>query len=435
MPRDGGLSSKKRKNKEGDSWTKRMVAAIKSGKEIPADIPDVPEVNKQVFIKQLDKLRSQGKAKNTIIKHAYYLRMFFKILGDKDFYQTTREDIEKVLVSFDSSYTTRFIDTKKKGELKKFSPESKRTFRVVIKYIYKQLIGDDEDYPKQVKKIKTTGKKTDKKLPKNLITQEEFIQLINACMNLRDKAVIALLYDAGPRIGELVNLKKGDVDFSSQLTHITLDGKTGMRTIPISLCVPYLSQYINTIKDVKPDEPLFYDTGSWSDLRKPVSRATISMMLKKITKRAKLEKRIYPHLFRHTSATNFTKRKHPEAELRYYYGWSHGSKTPSTYVTLSGRDMDDSYLENIGKKPVAKEQKATTINCKNCGTENGITDDYCSKCHSVIGKEESLRLEGKLDDAREGMMEVLKDQAKKDPKFIEELIHYYYLAKRRKKDD
>jgi len=37
--------------------------------------------------------------------------------------------------------------------------------------------------------------------PQDLITEEEFEAMLNACMNSRDRAMISLLYESGARIG------------------------------------------------------------------------------------------------------------------------------------------------------------------------------------------------------------------------------------------
>ena len=46
------------------------------------------------------------------------------------------------------------------------------------------------------------------------------------------------------RIGELLDLRMKDIDLTGKIGHITVNGKTGERKIPIILSVKYLSQYI-----------------------------------------------------------------------------------------------------------------------------------------------------------------------------------------------
>ncbi len=72
---------------------------------------------------------------------------------------------------------------------------------------------EEEDYilkspMRRIHKIKT------KKAVKNVITDEEIEKLRDNCKNLRDTAMIDLLYSTGIRVGELVKLNIEDINFS-----------------------------------------------------------------------------------------------------------------------------------------------------------------------------------------------------------------------------
>lgn len=53
----------------------------------------------------------------------------------------------------------------------------------------------------------------DKKLPEELLTEEDVTKLIEAAQHPRDKALVFLLYESGCRIGELLNVKIKNVLF------------------------------------------------------------------------------------------------------------------------------------------------------------------------------------------------------------------------------
>ncbi len=46
-----------------------------------------------------------------------------------------------------------------------------------------------------------------KKLPDEILTEQEIVAMVDAAMILRDKALIAMLFEGGFRIGELMTLK------------------------------------------------------------------------------------------------------------------------------------------------------------------------------------------------------------------------------------
>lgn len=71
---------------------------------------------------------------------------------------------------------------------------------------------EEEDYilknpMRRIHKIKT------KIIVKNVISDEEIEQLRDHCTQIRDLAMIDLLYSTGIGVGELVNLNIGDIDF------------------------------------------------------------------------------------------------------------------------------------------------------------------------------------------------------------------------------
>ena len=63
---------------------------------------------------------------------------------------------------------------------------------------------------RRIHKIKTT------KVVKNIISDEEIEKLRDNCKNIRDTAMIDLLYSTGIRVGELVKLNIEDVNFSER---------------------------------------------------------------------------------------------------------------------------------------------------------------------------------------------------------------------------
>ena len=71
------------------------------------------------------------------------------------------------------------------------------------------------------------------------------------------------------------------------------------------------------------------------------------MRLNKIAKKAGINKKIHPHLFRHSRGT-YMANYLTEAQMNAYFGWVQGSGMPSIYVHLSGRDIDDAVLKANG---------------------------------------------------------------------------------------
>ena len=68
--------------------------------------------------------------------------------------------------------------------------------------------------------------------------------------------------------------------------------------------------------------------------------------------------------------------------MNQYFGWVQGSDMPSTYVHLSGRDVDAAILRTYGINVQDDEarDKLAPRRCTQCGKENPPTNKYCGLC-------------------------------------------------------
>ncbi len=315
-------------------------------------------------------LQAQGKDTKTLIKHLYCLKIFIASAeGIVDFKSMGRKDVERIIANVESS---------------KYSPETKRNVKSIVKGFWKHAFGEDEFYPESVRWIKTTTKRKDRIMPEQLLTEGDVLKMLEAANNARDKAIIAVLFDAGVRVGELLNMKRKDVDLESNPAHIVVNGKTGPRRIPILFSVPYLAAYLNEQKMRKPDEYLWNVAGSWAGLVKRADYSAIRMMLQRVAKKAGIDKRVNPHSFRHSRATIYANRL-TEQQLKQFFGWTGDSKMASVYVHLSGRDVDSAVLQANGYEPVKVQPPQLKVQvCPRCGFANAPDAQYCARCGSVL---------------------------------------------------
>lgn len=139
---------------------------------------------------------------------------------------------------------------------------------------------------------------------KNTLSEAEVTLLINSAQNIREKAIISLLAYSGIRNKELCQLRVSDVNLGDNMVRV-IQGK-GMkdRLINISgdcsrIQIDYLNQFQRKSDDYMFTTLRFNHKYNQSDLRK---------LVHVLAKRAKLDKRVYPHLLRHSLATNLLKR-------------------------------------------------------------------------------------------------------------------------------
>lgn len=152
--------------------------------------------------------------------------------------------------------------------------------------------------------VKLARPKKPKRLIKDVLTESEISRLVMAAKNLRIKAIICLLSYSGVRNHELCNIKLGDVDLGGNQITIR-DGKNRQDgVINISAeCTKVLIEYLREFPREKEDflfTTLVHNNQlATNDVRK-IIRVTAA--------RANIGRRTFPHLLRHSLATNLLNR-------------------------------------------------------------------------------------------------------------------------------
>ncbi|MEM5883072.1 MAG: tyrosine-type recombinase/integrase, partial [Candidatus Aenigmatarchaeota archaeon] len=275
-----------------------------------------------------------------------------------------------------------------------------------------------------VKWIKPKMKKNNSKTPEQILTKQEIELLANNAKNLRDKALILILYESGCRIGELLNLKIKDVAFDQFGCYILVSGKTGWRRVRIIEFSKDLLAWLDS-------HPFKNNVESyvWISLENPlpenkIKPATVNNLLKDLAKKCNITKPIHPHAFRHARATHLAKHL-PEAIMKEFFGWTKDSKMASVYNHLSGKDVDQALLKMHGIKfEEVREEKIGIRICQKCGENNSILSHFCKKCGFPL----DLKVMLEIDEQRRKLNELLRDflvyYAEKDKDFKKVLIQF-----------
>ncbi|OQA31911.1 MAG: putative tyrosine recombinase XerC-like protein [archaeon ADurb.Bin336] len=318
------------------SSEKRFQSALKT-----LENASICEENKQHIKRFVQSKRACGVKPIRLKKQVAVLRTFSQIVS-KDLKDVTKEDIELYLCEL---------------EQHNYSSWTKIDYKVVIKSFYKWLLGDDEVTPKLVSWIKNKEPR-DCIMPEELLTEKDVLSAISVCQFNRDKAFIHLLYESGIRIGEMLNLRIKHITFAEPVSSILVNGKTGQRRVPIIKSVVPLKKWIEKHPYKKNSEALVWikTNERKANLRIQGNRLPNSVLCYSAVKKlisvnfkiAKVNKKVNPHMFRHSRAT-FLAKHLTEAQLKQFFGWTQSSDMAARYVHLSGRDLDKTIL-NISLK-------------------------------------------------------------------------------------
>lgn len=121
----------------------------------------------------------------------------------------------------------------------------------------------------------------------------------------RDKALLEMLFSTGLRISELTNLNRDDIMLDSG--EFSVRGKRGKIRVAFlsEAAIKYLKNYLN--KRLDDDEALFIRTQPNQELKADDMRITprsVQRIVQKYAKEAGLAKKVTPHVFRHSFATD-----------------------------------------------------------------------------------------------------------------------------------
>lgn len=179
-----------------------------------------------------------------------------------------------------------------------------------------------------IKKIKA------EQIIKNPFSEEELETLRNNCKNIREKAILELLYSSGMRVGELVLLNKSDIDFVNNKTIIFGKGAKEREAYFTVKARMLLQEYLKTRTDN--NEALF--VGS----RAPHGRLQISAIqkiLRELGERSGVK--CHPHKFRRTCATTLLNKGMSVEEISKLLGHAKIETTMGYCKVNQNRVKDD----------------------------------------------------------------------------------------------
>ncbi|HID92678.1 MAG TPA: hypothetical protein EYP60_01155 [bacterium (Candidatus Stahlbacteria)] len=165
-------------------------------------------------------------------------------------------------------------------------------------------------------------------LPVSYLTEEEIEQLIEACKRERDKLLIMVLFQTGVRISEALALTPASIrnfDGRPALEIVGKGKKLRLVALPVNL-KEKLESYAYRAR-IEPQSRFFR-----------INRHRAWQILNEAREAAGLQKRVFPHLLRHSDAIiRLRKTGNPKA-LQYHLGHNTPAMTLRYLTTLTQED-------------------------------------------------------------------------------------------------
>ncbi len=210
------------------------------------------------------------------------------------------------------------------------------TLRSFFRYLVREQL-----IPSNPAKVVSTPK-VEKTLPTTLTVDEAF-RLMDSPQhrsgksssgagerNLRDRAILELLYSSGLRVSELVGLNSNQLDLDLGIVKVMGKGRKE-RIVPVGAkAVDALNAYFGKRGVLDGEDPIFVNASGGRLTPRSVGR-----LIKKYTRQSSIFRRVSPHSLRHTFATHLLDAGADIREIQEMLGHSSLSTTQRyTHVSM-----------------------------------------------------------------------------------------------------
>jgi integrase/recombinase XerD len=336
------------------------------------------------------------------------LVQFCKFHNQKPLGDITREDLLSFL---DSIRKPESLDTMHKWV------GTYNNYRIHLMRFFKWLYYPDieagkrskpaviENVPQIRRKEKSIYKPTD------LWTNEEDLLFLRYCPSSRIRCYHAVERDTGCRPHEILDLKIKEIVFKTvnnntrQYAQISVNGKTGNRSLPLIDSLPYIKDYLNSDHPQPGNPNAVFICGEGKSLGRRIGSSTLYYIY------AKYKYELFPKLLdnpnvppedkqklkellkkpwnpyvvgRHASLTQKS-RILKEATLRVFSGWTADSDMPRRYTHLFDNAACEDILEAYGLLDKGiQQQQLRSKQCPNCNEPNKPDSRFCNKCKMIL---------------------------------------------------
>jgi integrase/recombinase XerD len=211
-------------------------------------------------------------------------------------------------------------------------------------------------------KFKEPKKET--RLPRVVLTAKETRRILDAPnlsleIGIRDRAILEVFYSTGIRLGELLRLTIFDCDLQGGLLRVNNGKGAKDRVVPLGRhAVKFLQTYLAKVRPrytswKRAERCLFVGR-----LGVPLSQQAVQKMVRNYARAAGIRKKVTPHTFRHTFATELVRNGaeitavqkmlgHADLSVTQLYTHVAGVEVKKTHRLSHPRERDAAVKEDI----------------------------------------------------------------------------------------
>ncbi|TWT07331.1 tyrosine-type recombinase/integrase [Planococcus sp. CPCC 101016] len=263
-----------------------------------------------LFMKFYEAKTAEGRTLRTLESYKVNFNFFLEFLEARGI----ESSIDNVTVEILRQYINYMLNEKVRFEGHKFKNDSEKTLGLspitvntrlkTLRTMFSFLLNEkfiQTDPMVLIKKVVENDEAV------NILTIDELKRLLNVpnqrrYSDFRDYVLMNLLTDAFLRINEALSLTRNDIDFQSEIITIRSETSKSRRT----RIIPVQKNTLDLLRDlIKETEEFNNEHVFLANYGARLDANHFRKRLKEFAKQAAINKRVHPHLFRHTGATIF----------------------------------------------------------------------------------------------------------------------------------
>lgn len=271
---------------------------------------EISEENSLILKSYSSYLKGKCYSESTVKTYTTFIADFFNYLKNTPIATLTNRDVEKFI-------ETVFVP-------RNYSISTHRQFVSAVKLL-------KAFYPEcKIEELQLIRPKKSRILP-TVLSKEEVIDLLQCTKNLKHRTILAMIFSAGLRISELLNLELKQIDVDRrQILVKNSKGRKDRNIILAESIIPLMNNYLTSYQP----ENYFVEGKPFQKY----SAESIRAFLHRSSKIAKITKNVTPHTLRHSYATHLLENG---IDLRYIQELLGHAKPETTmiYTHVTKKDL------------------------------------------------------------------------------------------------
>src|SRR3990172_20558 len=304
-------------------------------------------------------MKVRNYAKATVTSYSQGLKQLFEHLRINEI-----TDIKRVTRDMLKAYHAGLMEARAKGEITLSTVSVKiRAVKRFFEYLEQsnQVLVNPAEYLKEPKK--------ETRLPRVVLSESEARKVLDqpnlsTLTGIRDRTVLEVFYSTGIRLAELIGLTIYDCDLQGGMLRVNKGKFAKDRVVPLGRhAVKFLKEYITHVRPHHTRRNKQIRTLFVSQLGTPLSGQVVEITVRAYAKAAGINKRVTPHVFRHTFATQLVKNGADITAVQKMLGHSDLSVT-HIYTRVAGVEVKRTHKDHHPREKDKEAREEVTPDIK-----------------------------------------------------------------------